>query len=123
MVKYYILVHHQLIKKENWVSLYRNLGIMKKKEVITYENKVYYYTNLGLGEVFNIVKTHAPEIYKRVNEKYDVRTKNLSYILSYLWRRFFIHKYVVKVVDPIYKSINGVVYNKTVANYFATLDF
>lgn len=109
-------------KKENWVALYRNLGIMTKKNVMTYENKVYYYTNLGLGEVFNIVKTHAPEIYKRVNEKYDVRTKNLTYILSYLWRRFFIHKYVVKVVDPIYKNIDGVVYNKTLKNYFATLD-
>jgi len=109
-------------KKDNWLCLYRNLGIVTKKQLIVYHNKSYHYSKHGLGEIFDIVKQHDKKLYNTVLEKYDIKSKTILSILSYLWINFFMEKYIIKVIDPIYKDLNGRAYEKKVCNYFATLD-
>jgi hypothetical protein len=109
-------------KKDNWICLYRNLGIVDKKLMLLYHKKEYSYKHYGLGQVLDIVKTHNKKLYDSTMNDYDIKSKNLASLLSHLWSTFFIHKYVIKVVDPIYKDIDGNVYENKICNYFATLD-
>lgn len=102
-------------KNDNWACLYRNLGIVSDKLMVCKQQL------MGLGQIYNIIKKHDEKLYKKALQ-FDTKSKHIPDILSYLWHEFFIHKYTIKVIDPIYKDISGKDYEKKLCNYFATLD-
>ncbi len=109
-------------KRENWLCLYRNIGIVKKEKMLLYENKSYTYKNYGLGDVLSIVKKHDLKLHDQTLSEYKIMSKNVIDILIHLWHAFFIKHYVVPVKDPVYKDLKGKPYEKKLYNFFATLD-
>ena len=107
-------------KKTHWVSLYRQLGLVHHKVMVKREGVHTHYDDYGLGDVFHA----TPDKWlKRVHNRFDIKAKNVNDILMYLWNKFFRQKLVIPVVDPVYHHpITGVKLNKTIKNYFATMD-
>lgn len=106
-------------KRDNWVSLYRNLGLIKSPTLMVKKN----YEDHALGDVFEIAKQHDKKIMTDMTKKLTIKRANIPEMLKYLWLNLFRDLLVIPVKDPIYKHpITGHVFNKTLCNFFATLD-
>lgn len=106
-------------KKDNWISLYRNMGLVNTSTLI-YKNN---YVDYGLGDVFEMAKQHDKKIITKLTEKYTIKKSNIPEILQYLWKHIFRSLLVIQVKDPIYKHpITGQVFENNLCNFFATLD-
>ncbi len=104
-------------KKENWLSLYRMLGLIKQSIMIKNKN----YKDYGLGDLFELASQHHKTIVKDVKEKYTISSPKIPHILSYLWHHLFREMVVIEVKDPIYQY-NDKIINHKLCNFFATLD-
>lgn len=102
-------------KRDNWICLYRNLGLIKTSTLILKND----YENYGLGDLFDIAKKYDKHIIKNVGQ---IKSSKIPDILQYMWVNIFRKLVVIDVKDPIYKNINGVVLKKKMCNFFATLD-
>ena len=106
-------------KRDNWISLYRNLGLIKTNTLMYKKN----YIDYGLGDVFELAKRHDKKIILKVTEKYTIKSSKIPEILQYLWKNIFRELVVIKVTDPIYKHPKtGHVFKHELCNFFATLD-
>ncbi len=106
-------------KRDNWVCLYRNLGLIKSSTLIMKGE----YENYGLGDLFNVAKKYDKHIVKNVATHCGIKKSKMPDILQYMWVNIFRKLVVIEVKDPIYKHpITGEIFEKKMCNFFATLD-
>lgn len=107
-------------KRDHWVTLYRNMGLIRHTRMLKRKDGVNKYKHYGLGDVLNQVPN---KLLEKVLRKYDIMTKWIPEILMYLWIEYFRERLVIPVTDIRYRDpVTQRPYNKSLLNHFVTLD-
>lgn len=119
-------------KKNNFVCLYRILGIITGREM--------WHTNPQSGRLEYGPTKKRPQGYafkwlldqtRRIDDRavaellyrFEIKAEKLPFMLIYLWQRVYRDLHMVPVVDPIYEDpVTGRIYDRIRVNLFATLD-
>jgi hypothetical protein len=108
-------------KRQNWVCLYQNMGIITNTLMSGRYKGAFAYKEYGLGEALAKAKLYNKQLVKNITDVYSFKKKNIPEILAYLWVNVFRELLVIPVVDPVYKY-KDVVMKQSRYNLFATLD-
>ena len=114
-------------KDDNWQCIFRNMGIITKRELLKYNpgnhgGEKYSWKEYGLGTMYTVAKQINESKINEIISSYEIKTRNIPELLKEIWLELFRDLVVVRVDDPVYKNSEGVPYLRTRQNGFYTLD-